>query len=133
MYDSIFTITFHLHFFYLFCRYLATGDSYRTIGSSFRVGVSTVSALSLMLPLLSGAVWWRSSWLCPPQMGGGPLQRGLRSGGISLYVVEHWMASMWSSKPLLTRSQFFNYKGTFSIVLLAVVYAEYCFRVIDVG
>ncbi|KAJ4926264.1 hypothetical protein JOQ06_008445, partial [Pogonophryne albipinna] len=35
--------------------------------------------------------------------------------------------------PENTGSQFFNYKGTFSLVLLAVVAAERCFRVIDVG
>ncbi|KAL1250685.1 hypothetical protein QQF64_018481 [Cirrhinus molitorella] len=30
-------------------------------------------------------------------------------------------------------SLFYNYKGTFSIVLLAVVHAKYCFRIKDVG
>jgi hypothetical protein len=35
--------------------------------------------------------------------------------------------------PVHSGSQFYNYKGTFSLVLLAVVDAEYCFRVIDVG
>ncbi len=30
-------------------------------------------------------------------------------------------------------SQFFNYKGTFSLVLLAAVDAEYCFCIINVG
>ena len=35
--------------------------------------------------------------------------------------------------PVQSGSQFYNYKGTFSLVLLAVVDAEYCFRVIDVG
>ena len=33
----------------------------------------------------------------------------------------------------LSGSQFYNIKGTFSLVLLAVVDAEYCFRLIDIG
>ena len=44
------------------------------------------------------------------------------------------MGSMSPFKPLPTPGpKFFNYKGTFSIVLLAVVDAQYCLRVIDVG
>ncbi|KAK0154209.1 hypothetical protein N1851_003721 [Merluccius polli] len=87
------------------------GDSYRTIANSFRVGgLHCLPASSLMLPLPSGTVWWRSSWLCPQQIG---WEGGLRSGGISLFVVEHWLASMWVVKspcslwiPVLQ-----NYKG----------------------
>ncbi|KAM3621251.1 uncharacterized protein V6R79_008446 [Siganus canaliculatus] len=60
--------------------YLATGDSYRTIANSFRVGVSSVSRI---VPDVASAIW--------------------------------------------------DSLGTFSIVLLAVVDARYCFRVIDVG
>ncbi|CAL8311031.1 unnamed protein product [Gadus morhua 'NCC'] len=35
-------------------RYLATGDSYRTIANSFRVGISTVSSI---VPDVATAIW----------------------------------------------------------------------------
>ncbi|KAM9504537.1 uncharacterized protein ACWYII_047371 isoform 1-T1 [Salvelinus alpinus] len=35
--------------------------------------------------------------------------------------------------PPCSGSQFYNYNGTYSVVLLAVVDAIYCFRVVDVG
>uniref|UniRef100_A0A8C5E5J3 Zgc:194221 n=1 Tax=Gouania willdenowi TaxID=441366 RepID=A0A8C5E5J3_GOUWI len=45
------------------------------------------------------------------------------------------MANMLSLKPPPPKSgsMFYNYKETYSLVLLAVVDANYCFRVIDVG
>ncbi|KAM3619258.1 uncharacterized protein V6R79_005222 [Siganus canaliculatus] len=38
-----------------------------------------------------------------------------------------------SPAPANSGSQFYNYKGAYSLVLLAVVDAQYCFRIIDVG
>ena len=38
----------------LCCRFLATGDSYRSIANSFRVGISTVSVI---VPAVVGAIW----------------------------------------------------------------------------
>ncbi|CAB1351273.1 unnamed protein product, partial [Coregonus sp. 'balchen'] len=38
-----------------------------------------------------------------------------------------------SPAPPCSGSQFHNYKGTYSVVLLAVVDAIYCFRIIDGG
>ncbi|KAL1004817.1 hypothetical protein UPYG_G00050970, partial [Umbra pygmaea] len=85
-------------------RFLATGDSYRTIASSYRVCVSTVCQI---IPQVGTAVLW--------------------SGGTSL------CAGMRVVVKAPHNSGSHNYKGTFSTILLAVVDAKYRFRVIDVG
>ncbi|KAM3624411.1 uncharacterized protein V6R79_023060 [Siganus canaliculatus] len=114
--------------------YLATGDSYRTIANSFRVGVSSVSRI---VPDVASAIWdslvgefmavptteeWRSIAEGFEERWNFPLCCGAVDG-------KH----VRIQAPDNSGSQFFNYKGTFSIVLLAVVDARYCFRVIDVG
>ncbi|KAL3969660.1 YTH domain-containing family protein [Sarotherodon galilaeus] len=69
------------------------------------------------------------SWLCLQLQTGGPLQRDSRSAGTSLSAVE-----LWPRPPPTTNTcTGYSAHGTFSIVLLAVVDARYCFRVIDVG
>ncbi|KAM6926036.1 uncharacterized protein PEZ65_009648 [Lycodopsis pacificus] len=115
-------------------RYLATGDSFRTIANSFRVGVSTVSSI---VPDVATAIWdclveefmavptteeWRSIAVQFEERWNFPLCCGALDGK---HVV--------LKAPANSGSQFYNYKGTFSLVLLAVVDAKYCFRLIDVG
>ncbi|KAK0142027.1 Protein ALP1-like [Merluccius polli] len=93
-------------------RYLATGDSFRTIAFSYRVGHSTVAGI---VSEVSRAIWdclVAEFPNCVASLDGKHVQ---------------------IQAPNNTGSQFFNYKGTFSIVLLAVVDAKYCFRLIDVG
>ncbi|RXN15769.1 ANTAGONIST OF LIKE HETEROCHROMATIN PROTEIN 1-like protein [Labeo rohita] len=115
-------------------RYLSIGDSFWTIASSFCVGVSTVCKI---VPDMVTAIWdclveesmavpstdeWRSIAEGFEERWNFPLCCGALDG-------KHVLIKA----PPNTGSQFHNCKGTFSLVLLAVVDARYCFRVIDVG
>uniref|UniRef100_A0A3P9HJ23 DDE Tnp4 domain-containing protein n=1 Tax=Oryzias latipes TaxID=8090 RepID=A0A3P9HJ23_ORYLA len=114
--------------------FLSTGDSYRTIVSSFQLGVSTVASI---VSETCDALWhclrdehfpvpteemWRSTarrfherWNFPNCLGA--------MDGKHIFI----------QTPANSGSLYFNYKGTFSVVLLAVVDADYRFLVVDVG
>ncbi|KAK0147520.1 Protein ALP1-like [Merluccius polli] len=115
-------------------RYLATGDSFRTIAFSYRVGHSTVAGI---VSEVSRAIW---DCLVAEVM---PVPTKDDWREIAAEFSQRWQfpncvgsidgKRVQIQAPNNTGSQFFNYKGTFSIVLLAVVDAKYCFRLIDVG
>ncbi|XP_055789590.1 uncharacterized protein LOC129862197 [Salvelinus fontinalis] len=115
-------------------RFLATGDSYRTIGFSFRVGRSTVAGI---VPSVAQAIW---DCLVGEYM---PVPKEEDWRAIAAEFLERWnfpncLGSIDGKHvviqaPPCSGSQFYNYKGTYSVVLLAVVDAIYCFRVVDVG
>ena len=115
-------------------RYLATGDSYKSIAFSYRVGVSTVhyavknvcdaiyenlSAVYLPSPTLDTwknvATRYEQIWNFPHCVG------SLDGKHIQIQA------------PPNSGSLFFNYKGTFSLVLMALVDADYKFIVVDIG
>ncbi|KAI2647457.1 nuclease HARBI1 [Labeo rohita] len=115
-------------------RFLATGDSYRTIAFSYRVGVSTVAGI---VGEVARAIWDALVQEVMPV----PTTEDWRS--IATDFLHRWnfpncLGSI-DGKHVVIRapdnsgSLFFNYKGTYSVVLLAVVDAQYCFRVVDVG
>ncbi|KAM9498791.1 uncharacterized protein ACWYII_002028 [Salvelinus alpinus] len=114
-------------------RFLATGESYRTIGFSFRVGRSTVAGI---VPSVAQAIW---DCLVGEYM---PVPKEEAWRAIAAEFLERWnfpncLGSIDGKHvviqaPPCSGSQFYNYKGTYSV---GIYYSqEYiCFHVVDVG
>ena len=122
-------------FSFLLSRYLATGESFRSLAFAFRTDHSTISNLARDL---AHAIWdhlaeehfqfpnaaqkWKAiakdfleKWQFPLCLG------ALDGKHVVIMAPNH------------SRSEYFNYKGTFSVVLMALVDANLKFIGIDVG
>jgi hypothetical protein len=120
-----------LLFLYFCYRYLASGDSLQTIAFSYRIGHST----ALYIVRETCQVIWNI----------------LQSEVLKLPGTREWLAisdEFWNfpncvgaldgkhvqiQAPARCGSQYFNYKGSHSIVLLAVVDSNLRFVVVDIG
>ena len=116
------------------CRFLATGDSFRVIGLSYRVGATTVGRI---VQEVCRAIW---DSLVGDYMPVPTKQdwRDIAEGFSQRWNFPNCLGSVDGKHvviqaPSNSGSLFHNYKGTYSIVLLAVVDYDYRFRVIDVG
>ncbi|KAL2092787.1 hypothetical protein ACEWY4_012585 [Coilia grayii] len=115
-------------------RYLATGDSFATIAFSYRVGHCTVGRV---VKEVAAVIW---DVLVPEFMPVPSVEdwRAIAEGFHQRWNFPNCVGSVDGKHVVLqapgnSGSLFFNYKGTFSIILLAVVDADYLFRVVDVG
>ncbi|KAK5898234.1 hypothetical protein CgunFtcFv8_015670 [Champsocephalus gunnari] len=115
-------------------RYLATGDSYRTIAFSYRVGHTTVAVI---VREVAGAIWTAlvEETMPVPQMED---WRAIAAGFQERWNFPNCVGAIDGKHvviqaPANSGSLYFNYKSTHSLVLLAVVDAQYLFRVVDVG
>lgn len=125
---------FVFFFFVIFCRYLATGESFRSLSFAFRISHSYISIIvkdtlstlkkhlmPIFLPDLSTidlnkkASEFCTKWNFPNCV--------LAIDGKHVRI----------RCPEKTGSLFFNYKDYFSIVMLAMVDANYKFIAVDVG
>ncbi|KAL0170727.1 hypothetical protein M9458_035323, partial [Cirrhinus mrigala] len=100
--------------------------SYRTIAFSYRVGVSTVAGI---VGEVARAIWDALVQEVMPVPATDFLHRWNFPNCLGSIDGKHVVIRA----PDNSGSLFFNYKGTYSVVLLAVVDAQYCFRVVDVG
>ncbi|KAM4541691.1 putative nuclease HARBI1 [Odontesthes bonariensis] len=119
---------------YICLRFLATGDCYQTIANSYRLGKRTVANI---VNQVTRAIWdalveeymptptaedWRS-------IAEGFRRRWDFPNCVGSIDGKHVVCKA----PGKSGSLFFNYKGSYSVVLMAVVAHKYCFRVVDVG
>ena len=115
--------------------FLATGDSQQSLSFSFRMGETTVNTI---VTETSNAIYQvlKEKYLSAPHTK----EEWLK---ISQEFEENWNMP-WTIGcidgkririvcPKLTRTQYYNHKGFFSIVLTAVCHANYCFTMIDLG
>ncbi len=115
-------------------RFLATGDTQQTISFSFRLGRSTVSYI---IRETCAAIW---DVLSPVYLAV-PTRDDLEKIALDferIWNFPHCLGAIDGKRvriqaPKKSGSNFFNYKGFFSVVLLAVVDADYNFRYVDIG
>ncbi|KAL2085802.1 hypothetical protein ACEWY4_019122 [Coilia grayii] len=114
-------------------RYLATGDSFRSVAFSYRVGVSTVAGV---VKQVCEAIWDCLQDTYMPVPDAAEWRR--IAADFNNLAFPNCLGAMDGKHvvieaPPRSGSLYYNYKGTFSIVLLAVVDAKYRFRLVDVG
>lgn len=116
------------------CRYFSTGMSFRNMAFSFRMGKTTVSNI---ISEISEYLWESLYRIHMPI----PTQKDFQQIAKDFYEIWNFPNCVGALDgkhirmrcPSNSGSMFFNYKGFFSIVLQALVDANYKFINIDVG
>uniref|UniRef100_A0A8C2E6U5 DDE Tnp4 domain-containing protein n=1 Tax=Cyprinus carpio TaxID=7962 RepID=A0A8C2E6U5_CYPCA len=114
-------------------RYLATGDSYKTVYLNYRLGKSTVATI---IPEVCDTIWKKLQPLYMPipstddwrKIADGFQERWQFPNCTGALDGKHVVIQA----PSNSGSTFYNYKGGFSIVLMALVDHKYGFTIIDV-
>lgn len=123
-----------LTFFFFFFRFLASGATFRDLGFHFRLGESTISKA---VREVCAAIWNNMQ----PEFMPTPTQEFWRERAEEFKLRLHFPNCLAAidgkhviiRKPLKSGSNYFNYKQSFSIVLLAAVDANYKFCIVDIG
>lgn len=112
-------------------QYLATGDSMVNLAFSYRLGQATVMNSVHMVCAAIEKVMLERFLPRPTQDTWKEVAQGFWNFPNCLGAIDGKHIRIQA--PPLSGSQFFNYKKTFSIVLLALVDADYRFWIIQVG
>ena len=119
---------------FFFFSFLATGDSYLTLAGRFRLGISTVAEI---VKETCDQIWeeLQPTYMKPPTVQD---WRRIQLRFNSLWQFPNCLGAIDGKHvnlraPPKSSTLFHNYKGFFSIVLMALVDADYKFIYIDVG
>ena len=120
--------------FIFYCSFLATGDSYNTLAARFCLGVSTVQK---MVTRTCDVIWseLQPNLMPPPTK---EYWERIESGFSTRWNFPNCVGALDGKHVVMTApaksgSLFHNYKGTFSIVLMALVDSSYRFTFVDIG
>lgn len=130
----VFDFFFLINIICFYFRYLASGDSYKSIAYNYRMADRTVSNI---VKEVAVAVWKQMQPTYLPE----PITQTWES--IASRFEQRWQfphcvgavdgKHVVIKKPGKSGSSYYNYKHTFSVVLLATVDADYKFITVDVG
>ena len=116
-------------------RYLMSGDSQQSLGWAHRIGKATISKI---IKETTNAIWevLKEVYLKPPQEVAD--WKAISKEFENLWNFPHCIGAINRKHvaiecPKLSGTQYFNYKSFFSVVLLAICNAKYCFTYVDFG
>lgn len=116
-------------------RYLASGNDQQSLSFSYRIGRATVT--NIIRETLS-AIWiaLKDGYLRPPKKQADWLN--IANGFETTWNLPHCVGALDGKHialqcPQNSGSLYYNYKGFFSIVLMAVCDANYSFTLVDIG
>ncbi|KAJ0172544.1 hypothetical protein K1T71_011683 [Dendrolimus kikuchii] len=115
-------------------RFLATGNSFRSLGFNYRMGFTTVKVIA---EEVCAAIWKKLSPIVMSKPTG-QMWRDIAKDFKNLWHFPNCIGALDGKHvaiicPINAGSTFYNYKNEHSVVLLALVDAHYNFIMIDVG
>ena len=115
-------------------RYLATGNSQRDLVFSFKLGRSTINQI---ITEVCTSLWDVLSEYVSPHSSSEDWKR-ISNDFCQIWNMLHCIGAIYGKhacirKPSHTGTLWHNYKGFFSMVLLVICDARYCFSFVDVG
>lgn len=123
----------HDRLFYALFRYLATGNTMTDLHYTYRIGISTISGI---IEEVCTKIWeLRNECMAEPSE---EKWKEIANGFQKLANFPNCIGALDGKhvriiKPTKSGSLFYNYKHYFSIVLMAICDANYCFTFVDVG